>query len=567
MLQRITLTMKRSNDFLFASVVLLVIICAGSCKGSAKPPEKDVVKNEEQLEDRIASDLKKTLKYAQDNHSAINDSVTLASFSLVNTAYQQHKYKTIWSVKDEFDPMADSLYTLVGHSKEYGLFPEDYHYEALKAVKGLLDKDSTSRLDAALWTKADVLLTEAYFTLARHLKLGRLSPDSVAVKKDSVFNEAFFEKKFEETLGSKEVVSSLQQLEPVYPGYQRVKSGIKRFLDSARFKSYTYIIYPFKDSLVFVSSLQNRLAEDGLMQAGSATADSMVLAAGVQKYQQAHDITATGKITESLVRSLNNTDWEKFKTIAVTLDRYKLLPDTLPAIYALVNLPSYQLYVYDEDTLALQSRVIVGSPKTKTPLLNSVITNFITYPQWTVPYSIIFREMLPRIQKNVGYLQRQNLMVVNGKDETVDPNTIDWSKMNQKHFPYLIRQKQGDDNSLGVMKFNFRNKYSVYLHDTNVRSMFNRPARALSHGCVRVEQWDKLSQFLVRADTVKFPADTLHAWISRREKHTVYGFPRVPLFIRYFTTDAKDGKLIFYSDIYGYDRMLKEKYFSGKKIG
>lgn len=558
--------MKCLHIIVILGSILLAVLCVPACKHSGKPPEKDLVSNEEQLEDRVAKDLRKTLDYAKKNRAQINDSVTLASFRLVNPVYDQCKYQAIWSRRDEFKSMADSLYAVVEHAKEWGLFPEDYHYSSLQAVWNRLKKDSASQKDAALWTKADVLLTDAYFTVARHLKIGRLSPDSVTLKKDSLYNDAFFIKNFHTATSQGTVIRTLLGLEPAYPGYQRIRSGIKSFLDSAHFRAYTYIKYPYKDSLQFIASLGKRLSEDGFLQKGAAT-DSATLSAGIQKYQQTKKLRATGKITESLVRSLNNTDWEKFKSVAVTLDRYKLLPDTLPSTYVLVNLPAYTLYVYDEDTLALQSRVIVGSPRTRTPLLNSAISNFITYPQWTVPYSIIFKEMLPRIQRNVGYLARQNLMVVNGKDEVVDPYTIDWSKLNPKRFPYLIRQRQGDDNSLGVIKFNFVNKYSVYLHDTNTRWQFNRSSRDISHGCVRVEQWEKLSHFLVRADTVRFPPDTLRAWMSRQEKHMVTGFPKVPLFIRYLTTDGKNGKLVFYSDIYGYDRQLKEKYFSGKRIG
>lgn len=558
--------MKCLHTIITLGPILLAVLCMPACKHSGKPPEKDLVSNEEQLEERVAKDLRKTLEYATKNRAQINDSVTLASFRLVNPVYDQCKYQAIWSRRDEFESMADSLYTVVEHAKEWGLFPEDYHYASLQAVWNRLKKDSASQKDAALWTKADVLLTDAYFTIARHLKLGRLGPDSVTLKKDSLYNDAFFIKNFYTATSQGTVIRTLQGLEPAYPGYQRIRRGIKSFLDSAHFRAYTYIKYPYKDSLQFIASLGKRLSEDGFLQKGAAT-DSATLSAGIQKYQQTKKLKATGKITESLVRSLNNTDWEKFKSVAVTLDRYKLLPDTLPSTYVLVNLPAYTLYVYDEDTLALQSRVIVGSPRTRTPLLNSAISNFITYPQWTVPYSIIFKEMLPRIQRNVGYLARQNLMVVNGKDEVVDPYTIDWAKLNPKRFPYLIRQRQGDDNSLGVIKFNFVNKYSVYLHDTNTRWQFNRSSRDISHGCVRVEQWEKLSHFLVRADTVRFPPDTLRAWMSRQEKHMVTGFPKVPLFIRYLTTDGKNGKLVFYSDIYGYDRQLKEKYFSGKRIG
>lgn len=157
-------------------------------------------------------------------------------------------------------------------------------------------------------------------------------------------------------------------------------------------------------------------------------------------------------------------------------------------------------------------------------------------------------------------------MVVDGYDSVIDPETIDWSKLNNKNFPYLIRQKEGDDNSLGVIKFNFSNKYSVYLHDTNARSLFSRSSRALSHGCVRVQEWEKLSQFLIRSDTIQYPPDTIKAWISRQEKHTITGFPKLPLFIRYFTVEGKGGKLTFHEDIYGDDRVLKEKYFSGKMM-
>ncbi len=95
------------------------------------------------------------------------------------------------------------------------------------------------------------------------------------------------------------------------------------------------------------------------------------------------------------------------------------------------------------------------------------------------------------------------------------------------HFPYQLKQREGDDNSLGVIKFNFRNKYSVYLHDTNVRWRFGNSYRAISHGCVRVKEWEKLANFLVRYDTtatgvLKIPSDTIKAYIARSEKHHVH---------------------------------------------
>jgi murein L,D-transpeptidase YcbB/YkuD len=169
---------------------------------------------------------------------------------------------------------------------------------------------------------------------------------------------------------------------------------------------------------------------------------------------------------------------------------------------------------------------------------------------------------LPAIKRDTNYLKKQNLMVVDRNDSVISPSKINWSKLSKNHFPYQIKQREGDDNSLGVLKFNFRNKYSVYLHDTNARWLFSKSVRALSHGCVRVQDWKDLAHFLVRNDTVRYNTDTLARWILRKEKHVVSGFKKVPLFIKYFTCEGKDGRIVFYDDIYAEDKMLTEKYFS-----
>jgi murein L,D-transpeptidase YcbB/YkuD len=174
--------------------------------------------------------------------------------------------------------------------------------------------------------------------------------------------------------------------------------------------------------------------------------------------------------------------------------------------------------------------------------------------------------MLPQIQKNVGYLAKENLMVVDKNDSIIHPDSINWKRLSKNYFPYLLKQRQGDDNSLGVLKFNFPNKYAVYLHDTNARWLFSRSNRALSHGCVRVKEFQKLANFLVRDDSVRYHPDTLRSWIKRQEKHVVSGFQRVPIYIRYFSTEAKEGRLVFHEDIYGEDKALRERYFADKAM-
>jgi murein L,D-transpeptidase YcbB/YkuD len=154
----------------------------------------------------------------------------------------------------------------------------------------------------------------------------------------------------------------------------------------------------------------------------------------------------------------------------------------------------------------------------------------------------------------------------------VDPHTVNWFRYN-KGIPYKVIQGSGDDNALGILKFNFSNKYSVYLHDTNQRYYFKNAVRALSHGCVRVQEWDKLAHYIINNDSLNatnpayaFKADTLKAWLGRKERHYIPIHSRIPLFIRYYTVEGKDGKVKFYDDIYGEDRMLSEKYFANKPI-
>jgi murein L,D-transpeptidase YcbB/YkuD len=151
-------------------------------------------------------------------------------------------------------------------------------------------------------------------------------------------------------------------------------------------------------------------------------------------------------------------------------------------------------------------------------------------------------------------------MVVDRYDSIIPPDSINWAALNKKNFPYLIKQRQGDDNSLGVIKFNFRNKYDVYLHDTNARGLFNRTNRAMSHGCVRVQRWDSLAKYLTVTDTLKHHPDSIRQWIGRGEKKVVVLREKVPIYLRYFTVQAKEDQLLFFEDIYGEDKLLRNRY-------
>lgn len=549
--------------------VLMFSLFLMACGNETPPPEKDIVEKPERFEVRVSHNIKTALAFMLDNKGRLNDTVRFALDTLVNEVYRQRDNQPVWCAQETWLSSGEALYAFIERSKEYGLFPSDYHFRALSGIRQQITADSMARRNAALWSRADLMLTDAFLLISHHLKQGHLTADSVTLRNDSLLNSDYYLQLFNEAQQTKNVAGTFRALEPKHTGYDSLKYALKDFLDSVQpFRRYTYLNYsfPIKDSAGFYNALQRRLFEEDIVFSATQAMDTAAWRQAIFAYQQGKKLKTTGKINANTVSSLNNTDWEKFKRVAITLDRYKQLPDTMPETYIWVNLPAYQLRVLDADSVALESRVIVGQSRTRTPLLTSNVSNFITYPQWTVPYSIIFKEMLPQIRRDVNYLNKQNLMVVDKNDSIIDPYTIDWSRLSKTYFPYLLKQRQGDDNSLGVLKFNFANKYSVYLHDTNARWLFGQGNRALSHGCVRVKDFMKLADFLVRNDTIRHHPDTLRSWISRQEKHIVSGFTKVPIYIRYFTCEGKNGKLKIYDDIYGEDKILRERYFADKMI-
>jgi L,D-transpeptidase YcbB len=295
--------------------------------------------------------------------------------------------------------------------------------------------------------------------------------------------------------------------------------------------------------------------------------DTLQLAAAIKKYQKRKGIKGDGKLSAALVDRLNNSDLEKFIRIAINLDRYKLLPP-LPVQYVFVNIPSYYLRLVQSDTVILKSRVVVGKPTTRTPVITSAISNMITYPKWTIPESIIKKEILPALQKDPSYTMRKGYSIVDEEGNEIDPYTVKWVKY-KEGIPYKVVQGSGDDNALGVLKFNFPNKYSVYLHDTNQRYLFSNKKRALSHGCVRVQAWDSLARFILRNDSLNsanaIPTDSLETWLLTKQKKYIPVRKPIPLFIRYFTCDVNtEGKLVFYEDIYEEDSGIRETIFANK---
>ncbi len=549
------------------SLYIVLIFLLSACGNADSPKEVVLVDKPEEVPMVVSEQITELLHFLSSRDGFLNDSTQLKRVALLQEFYEAKKFQPVWSEADHWTAAGDSLFLTISQAKLNGLFPADYYHPYLLEIRNKMVLDSISRKNAVLWARADLLLSDACWKMAQDLKYGHLQRDSITIRKDTALTNQQQLQIIESILRTGQPATVLAELEPKHSGYQDLKKAIPGFLAKASFQPTDTLRFPAADSLQFVQQVAGKLKALGLLDSSwNAGDDSATYSKAVKKYQASKGIITTGVVAQLTVKSLNTTDWDYFKTIALNLDRYRQLPDTLPDTYVWVNLPAYRLKVVDFDTIALESKIIVGTPKTPTPVLNSAITNFITYPQWTVPYSIIFKEMLPKIRKDINYLAKENLMLVDKYDSVIAPETIDWEKVTRNNFPYLLRQRQGDDNSLGVMKFNFWNKYSVYLHDTNARSLFSKESRALSHGCVRVQEWEKLSHFLVRNNEIRYHPDTIRALIQRQEKKAIGDFPRVPIYIRYITAEGRDGKIQFFADIYEEDKRLKERYYASKSV-
>ena len=553
-----------------------IIFLALSCNNHNSNNDRNLITNPNAMNKEVADQIEGALNEASENSGKIDESTQITLYDIVDQFYKKNDYKPVWSNAEKWQPLADSLYGFIKYAENEGLFPNDYHYKFLKVLKDTLDKDSLARINVKFWTKADLLLTDGFMQLIKDLKQGRLQPDSLSLNKDSVLVDKFFIATLNTLLEKNDFSGLLVSLQPKHKNYWELKMGIKKFVDSMDRRVFTHIVYPFKrgdanDSLYFIRLLQKRLTESNCMAPEKKLPDSATLAIGIKKYQVQKGLKADGKYGKNIIAALNSNDVEKFKRIAITLDRYKQLPVKMPDKYIWVNLPGYYLHLINADTVVFESKVICGKPETRTPLLTSEISDIITYPTWTVPTSIIVKQYLPRLKNNPNYISRIGLKLINNKGETINPGSVNWSKYS-RGIPYKVVQGSGDNNSLGVIKFNFDNPYAVYLHDTNQRYLFKNASRALSHGCVRVQEWEKLAYYIATNDSIlsksrdslKYTADSIKNWIAQKERHHIDVKNHIPLYIRYFSCEGKNGEVKFYEDIYGEDRHLMEKYFAKK---
>ena len=442
--------------------------------------------------------------------------------------------------------LANALASADSDAVRVDSYPVD---DLAKAVTSLRSTTSPSPEQLA---DADVLMTSTFAALGEDMLTGQVSPKSMSQSWFISTREEGIDSALARTLRESPVDQSIRLIRPQDPSYDSLRIELIRYRDLAAKGDWPTVpkgpaLKPGQsDSRERLTALIGRLRAEGYLPedysgnaADSASAKmkyDSTLAGAVASFQSHHDIGVDSMLGPETVDALDKSVTYRMGQIAANLERFRWLPRSLGDRYILVNVPAFELTAYDSGKAALNMKVIVGQDYQgkSTPVFSDSMEFVVFRPYWIVTDSIASKEIYPKAEADPGYLERNNYEIV----------TIEHRKR--------VRQKPGDKNSLGLVKFMFPNDFNIYLHDTPQGELFNKDVRAFSHGCIRLQHPDQLAQFVLG-----WPIDSVHREMEQgRDDHRVNLKRKIPVYIVYFTTYLRDGELYFGNDLYGRDDKL-----------
>jgi murein L,D-transpeptidase YcbB/YkuD len=251
---------------------------------------------------------------------------------------------------------------------------------------------------------------------------------------------------------------------------------------------------------------------------------------------------------------------KRIEQILVNLERGRWVYRDIDEEFLLVNIAGFRANYVDDNELQWDARAQVGKDYRQTPVFKAELKYLVFNPTWTVPPTILKKDVLPAIKRDVGYLAKKNMKVIDRSGKVVDPASLDWSKYSGSNFPYSIRQDPGPVNALGLVKFIFPNKHFVFLHDTPSKALFNRETRTFSSGCIRVEYPFVLAEALLK-DSLKWNREKIEELIDSGKTKTVYLKKPIPVLILYATAfpSLEDDFIQFRKDVYSRDQVILEE--------
>ncbi len=549
--------MKPRLHLFFLLIILLIVGCSKCSQDTEKPVV--LVTKPERINEEVSDLLKQQLNDFDTAQTLVIASDSLLATKYIVEFYEKNNFTVTWSDKGKYNKPGDSLFTIIKNAEEYGLDPNEYHYLQIDSLFKTERDTVTKKYDAVKITKADILMTDAFFTFAVHVSKGRLNPDSLVREWKAAQMNINLVDLLNDALKQNTIRTVIDTLQPKNKQYHALKKALKEFRIEFKDSDWDSLATRQSDSTTFNQRLKERLVASHDYTETPGDSDTVRMANAIKNFQYYHHLTEDGKVGKLTFQALQKTKKDYIQQLEMNMERWRMYNYPSDKKFVWVNIPKYEMRVVEEDTIVMESRVIVGEPKHKTPLLKSTIRYFIIYPYWNVPYSIATKEILPILKRDTSYLRRKNFDVLNNYGEIITYTPINWKKYSKTYFPFRLRQRMGDDNSLGILKFNFENKYGVYLHDTDGRRLFKREMRALSHGCIRLEKFIDFAHFIIRDDSVRYPFDSLKMDLLKEEQKYVYARKPLPIYVNYFSAEVNDeGELFFFLDVYRRDeKMLK----------
>jgi murein L,D-transpeptidase YcbB/YkuD len=464
--------------------------------------------------------------------------------------YAEQGYTPIWIEDGKLSDRALKVIQRIKQAAADGLDPSWYPLPPVQF--GALAMPT----DAGI-AKADVELSDAVVTFARNLHSGRLDPNEVSPNFSYQPNLLDPLAVLASASTSDDEDALFTSYNPQHPEFQALRQRLAEIRDQP---AATQVIVADGPTLKLgvsdwrVVNLRQRLNVTDQVSDPLVYDDGVV--AAVKAWQASKGLKADGMLGKASLAVLNTVPANPVSTILVNMERWRWMPENMGSFYVRVNIPNFNLDIYRNAKVVYTTRIVVGQTDKQTPIFSDEIETADVNPTWNVPSSIATKEMLPKAIANPaslsGYQVFENL---DGTFRPVDPTQVDWSSVDMRRIQ--IKQPPGDDNALGSIKFLFPNPYAVYLHDTPSKSFFQRDYRALSHGCMRVENpWDFAAVLLQDDPNVSVPK--LKALVGGRETAVALTH-KIPVHITYFTAwiDAS-GELQLRNDLYGHDKEMEK---------
>ncbi len=278
----------------------------------------------------------------------------------------------------------------------------------------------------------------------------------------------------------------------------------------------------------------------------SSETDSLLL----ENFCHQHGLYNKENFTGTCDEYMSWSNAYRMKKVIFTLEQIRK-SNLNDSVYLLLNIPSFQVFVVVNNLITDTFNAIVGKPETQTPTLYSKIYNINTFPEWNVPYSIASKEILPHLKKDSDYLVKKKYRTYDKNNQEINSSEVDWNKYTANNFPYRLVREAGVHNDLGLIKIQFQNKYSVYMHDTPSRHLFAKDIRAFSHGCMRIENTFKFAERIFELSENYISADSLRILAQQEQNKNLPLKKQIPLHVSYFTTlGSTDGNVFFFKDLY-----------------